>query len=173
MNPQQKSGAPDCRIRAGVGLIICLLLGPLGARSEDLIENGSFDHADGALAGWITDYEWTGNKYYVANKDRVAVVPELSGRSQVVTITPAGDAGAKMECIPIPFEPGYRYSCELEIMGGPYRIYFAGYKWQPGIRPHEDPELGETLTARRVLRPRQPPRRFRARHQVRRVRERR
>ena len=25
----------------------------------------------------------------------------------------------------------------------PTAIYFAGYKWEPGIRPHEAPELGE------------------------------
>ena len=105
-------------------------------RSQDLIQNGNFDHADGDLTGWITDYEWTGNKYYIDNKSRVSVLPEEEGKTKVVKIVPAGDPGAKMECIPIPLEPGYRYTATLDVKGGPYRIYFAGYKWQPGIRPH-------------------------------------
>lgn len=120
-----------------------VLLIPLSVRAQELIQNGTFDHADGDLAGWLTDYEWSGNKYYVDNKSRVSVVPEESGKTKVVKIVPAGDPGAKMECIPIPLEPGYKYSATLEVKGGPYRIYFAGYKWQPGIRPHESPELGE------------------------------
>ena len=123
--------------------IAYLCLAPLCLKAEDLIENGTFDHVDGDLEGWVTDYEWTGNKYYVANKERVSVEPEESGKKKVVKITPAGDAGAKMECIPIPFEAGFRYKASLDVKGGPYRIYFAGYKWQPGIRPHESPEIGE------------------------------
>lgn len=110
--------------------------GPLGF-AENLLPNGSFDHKEDALHGWITDYAWTGNQHYVGNKDRVSV------SQGAARIKPAGDAGAKMECLPIPLERGFRYTCTLDVKGGPYRIYFAGYKWKPGVRPHENPELGE------------------------------
>ena len=114
-----------------------------GFSTPKVIENGTFDHPKGPLHGWITDYAFSGNQHYVGNKGRVKAVPSESGRTKVVKITPAGDAGAKMECIPIPFEPGTRYTCKLDIKGGAYRVYFAGYKWKPGIRPHENPKLGE------------------------------
>ena len=55
-------------------------------------------------------------------------------------------AGAKMESDPIPLEKGFRYRCKMDVKmdrGGPVKIYFAGYKWKPGIRPHDNPELGE------------------------------
>ena len=71
------------------------------------------------------------------------MVASEAGRSKVAKFKPAGDAGAKMECIPIKFEEGYRYTCELEVKGGPYRIYFAGYKWKPGIRPNDNPKPEE------------------------------
>ncbi|MEI6277932.1 MAG: hypothetical protein WCQ16_00955 [Verrucomicrobiae bacterium] len=48
-----------------------------------------------------------------------------------------------MESRPFPIEPGFKYICNLEIKGGGYRVYFAGYQWAPGIRPHDNPELGE------------------------------
>jgi len=121
----------------------CLLAIHPSRADEDLVENGTFDNKEEPLKGWTTDYEWTGNKYYVANKTRVSVVDSEQGRTKVVKIVPAGDAGAKMESLPIRFEPGYRYTCTLDVKGGPYRVYFAGYKWQPGIRPHENPEPGE------------------------------
>ncbi len=113
------------------------------ATAQNLLANGTFDDSEGPLKGWITDYEWSGNKHYVGNKERVSVVDSVEGKSTVASFVPAGDAGAKMESLPIPFGPGFRYKATLDVKGGPYRIYFAGYKWEPGIRPHEAPELGE------------------------------
>ena len=52
--------------------------------------------------------------------------------------------GGMREIIAIPFEKGYRYTAELSISSSDMsRVYFAGYKWKPGIRPHENPSLGE------------------------------
>ena len=31
----------------------------------------------------------------------------------------------------------------MDVKGGPYRIYFAGYKWKPGVRPNDNPHLGD------------------------------
>lgn len=110
---------------------------PAESPTENLLENGSFDHEDGGLTGWFTDYAFSGNRHYVGNVDRVTV----SGKKAV--LKPAGDAGAKMETRAIKLEPGFRYKATLDVKGGPYRIYFAGYKWKPGIRPHDEPALGE------------------------------
>ena len=55
----------------------------------------------------------------------------------------AGDAGVKMECRAFPLEPGFKYVCTLDMKGAGYRIYFSGYQFAPGVRPHENPELGE------------------------------
>jgi hypothetical protein len=125
------------RSRRHLGALALLLVASTPAPAENLIANGGFDHKDGDLTGWITDYAFSGNSHYVGNKDRVSVV----GHKAV--LKPAGDAGAKMETTPIVLEPGFKYTATLDAKGGPYRIYFAGYKWKPGIRPHESPELGE------------------------------
>lgn len=126
---------------------LCLLVAALSAavslsHAQSLIENGNFDNPADPLKGWITDYEWSGNKHYLANKNSVSTVVE-GARKNVVKMNSPGDQGVKMETRAIPFEPGNRYTCTLDVKGGGYRIYFAGYRWAPGIRPHENPELGE------------------------------
>jgi len=35
------------------------------------------------------------------------------------------------------------------VKGGPYRIYFSGYQWKPGIRPHNEPTIEEMRQAYR------------------------
>jgi hypothetical protein len=109
---------------------------------QSLIENGNFDDAANPLKGWITDYEWTGNSHYLANKNHVAIATE-GARKNVVKMNSPGDQGVKMETVAFPYEPGFRYTCTLDVKGGNYRIYFAGYRWAPGVRPHDKPELGE------------------------------
>jgi hypothetical protein len=106
---------------------------------ENLLVNGTFDHKDGDLTGWVTDYAFSGNSNYMGNKNRVKVD---RGAAQLKA---AGDAGVKMECIPIKLEKGYRYTAEFKMKsnGMMSRVYFAGYKWKPGIRPHDKPEIGE------------------------------
>jgi hypothetical protein len=123
-------------------LLAALLSLAPSSRAESLIENGSFDDPAEPLKGWITDYEWTGNSWYVGNKKHVAAVAEAE-RGTVVKLTSPGDAGVKMESRAFPLEPGFRYVCNLDVKGGGYRLYFAGYKWAPGIRPHENPKLEE------------------------------
>src|SRR4051812_39819485 len=109
-------------------LLAALLYAASPGRAESLLENGSFDDPAEPLKGWITDYEWTGNSWYVGNKKQVTVVAE-SERGNLVKLTSPGDAGVKMECRAFPLEPGFRYVCNLDVKGGGYRLYFAGYKW--------------------------------------------
>lgn len=109
---------------------------------QNLIENGGFDDPVDPLKGWVVDYAFTGNSFYVGNKSRVSIASDAARRN-VVQFGEAGSAGVKMECRGFPIEPGFRYSCTLDIKGGGYRLYFAGYQFTPGIRPHENPDLGE------------------------------
>jgi hypothetical protein len=115
---------------------------PLLAAPQSLIENGNFDDPATPLKGWVVDYAFTGNSNYIDNKSHVSVVTE-GARKNVVQFGSAGDAGVKMECRAFPIEPGFKYTCNLDIKGGGYRLYFAGYQFVPGVRPHENPDLGE------------------------------
>lgn len=109
---------------------------------QNLIQNGTFDDPSDPLKGWVVDYAFTGNSHYTGNKSRVSIATE-GARNNVVQFGSNGDAGVKMECRSFSIEPGFRYTCTLDIKGGGYRIYFAGYQFTPGVRPHENPELGE------------------------------
>lgn len=114
----------------------------LRAQEALTLVKSNFDDGANPPAGWITDYEWTGNSYYVANKDAVTIQSE-PGRGSVVQLKPpkADDGGAKMETIPFVIEPGYRYKCSFDVKGGPSRVYFAGYRWAPGVRPSDQPDI--------------------------------
>lgn len=121
---------------------LLLIATAFAVHAQSLLENGNFDNPTDPLKGWLIDYEWTGNSNYVGNKKHVSIVTE-GARKNVVKFDSAGDAGVKMECRAFPIEPGFKYVCNLDIKGAGYRIYFAGYQFAPGVRPHENPELGE------------------------------
>ncbi len=125
-----------------LSLCFAFLAASLTCRAQSIIENGNFDDPANPLKGWISDYEWSGNSNYVGNRNHVSIVTE-GARKNVVKMNSPGDQGVKIECVAIPFEPGFRYTATLDVKGGGYRIYFAGYRWAPGIRPHDKPELGE------------------------------
>lgn len=123
-------------------LIATTLFAAPPAPAPSLIENGNFDNAGEPLKGWVVDYEWSGNSHYVGNKTHVSIAQE-GPRKNVVKFDANGDAGVKMECRAFPLEPGFKYVANLDVKSGGYRIYFAGYQFAPGVRPHENPELGE------------------------------
>jgi hypothetical protein len=108
----------------------------------NLCYNGTLDNPTNSLAGWTSDYRWLGNKNYMANHTRVSVLPGHRGKQNVLFIN--GNKETKVESKPIPFEKGARYRCTMDLLTTctPH-IYFAGYKWQPGVRPYEDPHLGD------------------------------
>jgi len=121
--------------------VFVLLAAPVfgGGAEKNLVPNGSFENKADPLAGWTTDYAWTKNSNYAGNKDLVTV------KAGVAHMKSPGDAGVKMECLPIPFEPGFRYEAQLDVKGGPYRIYIAGYMWRPDATPHEGAPKPEEL----------------------------
>ncbi len=118
--------------------------GKAGA-GNNLCYNGSFDSAstNGPLDGWTIDYRWTGNSFYQQNHNRCKPVDSYGGKSQVLHVN--GRAGeTKVESRPIPFEQGARYRCTLNLKGTTMpHMYFTGYKWKPGIRPYENPHIGD------------------------------
>ena len=122
-----------------------LLAGGANA-AENLCFNGSFNNSPDPLKGWTYDYTFIGNKNYMDNHTKVSAEAKGGGRSSVLRIKSTGNAGAKIESKPIPFESGYRYTCRMKVKDGPVRIYFTGYKWKPGIRPHAAPAIGELRT---------------------------
>ena len=65
-------------------------------RAQSLLENGNFDNAGEPLKGWVVDYAWTKNSYYIGNKDHVSIATE-GARKNVVNFGDAGDGGVKME----------------------------------------------------------------------------
>lgn len=114
----------------------------LHANEAVTLVNSNFDDGANPPTGWLTDYEWTGNSNYVANKAAVTVKTEADHGSVVQLKPPAPDGGgAKMETIPFVLEPGFRYKCTLDVKGGPSRVYFAGYRWAPGVRPNDIPAM--------------------------------
>lgn len=133
------------------GLVAATLAFPnLHANGEATLVDSNFDDGANPPSGWISDYGWTGNSYYVQNK--LQVTPGTDGaKGGVVHLRPSaefqagapmpGEGGAKMETIPFALEPGFRYKCTLDVKGGPSRVYFAGYRWAPGVRPNGQPAL--------------------------------
>lgn len=117
-----------------------------GGQEVNLLPNGSFDQPGQPFSGWYVDYAWTENNFYKDNASYVSFLPAYRGRQGVAKIDlnqKGADYGSKIESILLPFEDGTRYRATMKICGGPYRIYFSGYRWTPGIRPHDQPTLQE------------------------------
>ena len=89
-------------------LVVGLMPGVVAGQGlgRNLLENGRFEHPEGPLYSWLTDYAWTENRNYVDNASRISVIPHEAGRRNVVQLRPPIDIGAKMESILIPFELG-------------------------------------------------------------------
>lgn len=126
-----------------IGLLVLSGVLPMAAQARNLIINDSFDAPGDPLQGWHTDYAWTKNSHYIGNASNISVVESEAGQRHVAKMVSPGDPGVKMESVLIPMEQGAKYRARLKVKGQSYRIYFAGYQWRPGIRPHGDPSLQE------------------------------
>jgi hypothetical protein len=132
-------------MRKLVALVVLWAAAGTLCAAGNLCENGAFEDAADPLKGWNTDYRWTGNSNYSENYGRVKVVTQEGAKRNALSVDGrnTGDAGAKVESKPIAVQPGARYRAKLNVKGGPARVYFAGYKWKPGVRPVPNPELGQ------------------------------
>lgn len=125
--------------------LVVMVSAGVWAAESNLCFNADFTNTNSPLEGWTTDYAWTGNTHYMDNKSTVSVLPEHAGRKNVMCIIP--NEQSKVECKPIKVEPGYRYRCTLELLGGgssshgSERFYFTAYSFAPGVAPYDDPEV--------------------------------
>ena len=114
--------------------------------NTNLMQNGSFDNA---LEGWHYSYDLGGESWYKDNEKCVSVVAQESGHRNVLQLmTPFGvsqNQGVKVDSKPLPIDlkGHYRLSVTARSDGPDCRILLEGYKWRPGIKPHENPELSE------------------------------
>lgn len=129
---------------------VMLLTATSAIALDNLLINGTFDDPKNPTKGWMVDYAWTGNAVYMQNKSRVSIVRRDGLKRNVLNIKVPQGSEAKVESQLIPYERGARYRCTMDIKAnvknkyGPTRVYFAGYRWKPGIRPHDNPKPGET-----------------------------
>ena len=98
-------------------LIAAALFAAPAVRGQSLLENGDFENVTDPFKGWVTDYAFTGNSFYVGNKAHLTIAKD-GARKNVVNFGSAGDGGVQMECRPFPLEPGFKYICNLDIKGG-------------------------------------------------------
>ncbi len=111
--------------------------------AENLVINGDFSDPE-PLKGWRSDYRFQNNSIFMNNHERITLAKSAGGYRNAAKIAhPGGWSEIRLESNPIKFEQGYRYSCTMDIKGANTRVYFAGYKWKPGIRPHPEPKDGE------------------------------
>ena len=122
----------------GLMLLAATVVAAPVSKGAELCHNGGFSDAEDPLNGWMIDYAWSGISHYMGNKANIKFLPRYGGKSGVMHVDGRGGE-TKVECLPIPFEPGARYRCTIDYKStaGPH-IYFTGYKWKPGIRPYAD-----------------------------------
>jgi hypothetical protein len=117
---------------------------------SNLVANGSFDNPENPLTAWMYKYEREGDSWYFNNHNNVKVVDDGSHKSVLAlwgnySILQAPGQGTKVDSQPIPFEAGVTY--ELSAWGrssGPTsRMLIEGYRWDPGVKPHPDPDIYE------------------------------
>ena len=137
------------RWAAVAGTALGLAVAAQAARTN-LVVNGSFDDPKDPLAGWRTDCNLPGESWYAENKDLVSVMTEAAGRKGVMRLYVKTDdlalnQGVKADSRPIPIDTAtrYRFSAAARAAGPNCRILLEGYRWRPGIKPHDNPDMAE------------------------------
>lgn len=127
--------------------------------ATNLVQNGSFDDPADRLAGWRYRYDRPGESWYAENHQRVSVADADGPRSTVLrlhgtdAILNVPGQGVKVDSRPIPVDMSgtFKFSCWARGTGPQCRIMIEGYRWNPGIKPHPDPELHELRRCYRFL----------------------
>ncbi len=146
------------KIAFGFIYVLSLLVADVAAQSllrgENLMHNGSFDHEDNPLDGWTYDYSYLyqreatqfDSRHYEENHKRVDVLANEGGRRNVLRLKANPPAGTKVDGPPIPIDADARYRLTMyaKSTGPNVRLIIEGYRWRPGIRPHDGiPKLTE------------------------------
>lgn len=156
----QKIVARDWKPRARafpvIGMLGAAALLPLGAPAAgiggNLMQNGTFDEG---LKGWRYQYnQFQGESWYADNNEFVSIVDRLDGRVNVLSLKAslakawAPGQGVKVDSFPIPVDTKgglakYKLTVSARSTAPNCRILLEGYKWKPGIKPHDNPEWHE------------------------------
>lgn len=117
---------------------------------QNLIVNGSFDDD---LKGWRFKYDLPGESWYADNEKLVSVIPREGGHVNVLQLKCNYDKamvpgqGVLVDSFPVPVDVKsggkWRLTVSARTTAPDCRIYLQGYKWRPGIKPHDNPELSE------------------------------
>ncbi len=155
--PHEKSGAPGGRalpfgrrtlLAFAAGLALLLPNSPAFAGSN-LVANGSFDAPEDNLSHWRYRYEAEGESWYTNNYRLVSIVDEDDGHRKVLRLRgtyaelQAPGQGIKVDSFPIPVDLSkgrYRFSISARSTGPSCRILIEGYRWAPGVTPHDQPQ---------------------------------
>ena len=121
--------------------------------ATNLVVNGSFDSTNSPFEAWKTVYDLPGESWYFGNHSHIKAKDVVEGRKHVASmwgnyeLLQVPGQGVKIDSRPIPVKnvPGcqFRLSCYARSTGPFCRILIEGYKWRPGIKPHDDPPLHE------------------------------
>jgi len=134
------------------GIVMAAWIGAVSAATigSNLVVNGSFDHPDNPLLGWKYKYDRAGESWYFNNHNNVKVVDDGTRKAVLAlwgdyALLQNPGQGTKVDSAPIPFDPKLTY--ELTAWGrssGPTsRMLVEGYRWAPGVKPHDNPDLSE------------------------------
>jgi hypothetical protein len=138
------------RMAVGMAAMLGVAAAAQAAARTNLVFNGSFDDPKDGLSGWRTDCHLPGESWYAENKDLVSVMTESAGRKGVLRLYVKTDdlainQGVKADSKPIPIDTGtrYRFSAAARSTGPNCRILIEGYRWRPGIKPHDNPDMAD------------------------------
>ena len=138
-------------VRWAVFASLLLLSVPAAPAADNLVVNGSFDYAGDSLHGWKYKYDLPGESWYFDNHKHVSVVDRDGPQNKVLAlwgdlnILQTTGQGTKVDSDPIAVKPGsrYRFSAKARSSGPNCRVMLEGYRWRPGIKPHDHPALFE------------------------------
>lgn len=134
-----------------LGAALCGM-GPNARAGANLVVNGSFDAPDDHLSGWRYVYDAEGESWYTNNHTLVSVVENDGGRQKALKLhgtyaeLQVPGQGVKVDSHPISIDLSkgkFRFSIYARSTGPKCRILIEGYRWAPGVTPHDHPKNTE------------------------------
>ncbi len=124
--------------------IILMLAGNTFAGSANLIVNGNFEDPENPTKGWNLDWHHD-DGIEPPNLPNVAILKKDGLKRNVLQVKQW--KGEPKVLSPVAkFEFGKRYLIECDVRTDSkttVRLYPAGLKWKPGIRPYDNPHIGD------------------------------
>lgn len=124
-----------------------MLIGSLcfAEKGVNLVVNGDFEDPENPTKGWTLDWDWNGSSVNANNLKNVTILPKDGLKKNVLRLEHHNKEAPFLSPV-VPFEYGKTYEISFDVKinkGAGERIYIAGYKWKPGVRPYENPHTGD------------------------------